>query len=118
MTQLGSRRKIDVAVVDYLTNVLHPIVRQRDPGVKTYALHDLSMMADFEFEARTRMLRWCVQHRNEFSDTGIAHPPLTSMWTMVINVAKVTLDSGGFPFRIYPSIDLGIAALGLRCRGL
>ena len=114
VTQLGARKIIDQAMVDYLITTVHSEVRKRFVGFRTYALHDWSSMEDFDFEARGRIVSWCVQHRSEFVDTGIAHPPLTPLWKMAIHVGKVALDAGKFPFHLFPSIELGIQVLGLR----
>ena len=114
VTQLGARKTIDQSMVDYLINTVHVEVRKRFGGVQTYALHDWSSIEDFDFQARTRLLTWCVAHRREFVDTGIAHPPLTPVWKMAINVGKVTLDAGKFPFHLFPSVELGIEVLGLQ----
>jgi hypothetical protein len=114
VTQLGACKIIDQPMVDYLINILHDEVRKRFDGVQTYALHDWSSIEDFDFRARTRLLTWCVAHRREFADSGIAHPPLSPAWKMAINVGKVTLDAGKFPFHLFPSVELGIEVLGLR----
>lgn len=114
VTQLGACKTIDQPMVEYLINTVHAEVRMRFNGLQTYALHDWSSIADFDFRARTRLLTWCVAHRREFADTGIAHPPLSPVWNMAINVGKLTLDAGKFPFHLFPSVELGIEVLGLQ----
>ncbi len=101
-------------MTDYLIGVVHATVRTRFGTMKTCALHDLASMEDYEFDARNALVGWCVQHRHEFTQTGIAHPKLTPFWNMAIQAAKFTLDAGGFPFRLYPSVEHGIEVLGVQ----
>lgn len=114
VTQLGSRKHMDQGMSQYLTDVLHPRVRERFGDRKTYALHDVTTMINFDYGARAHMVSWCIEHRREFQLTGMAHPPLNALWNMVINAPMVALSAAGFPLKLFTRLEDGIALFGLR----
>ena len=113
VTQLGIRTHIDSGMARYLMHRVHRAVRAKFRE-KTYALHDWTCAESFDLEARGLLIRFCIDHRSDFIDTGVAHPPLTPLWRMATAIGKKALDVGGVPFQLFPTIEEGIARLKLR----
>lgn len=116
VTQLGSRKMIDLRLARYLTDSLHNRVREHFRGKKTFALHDWSTLEDFEYSARTLLVTFCLSNQKDFADTGIVHPPLNALWNLAINAAKTGLEFGHFPFRVFPNLDEALRAFQFQAR--
>lgn len=117
VTTLGAQTRVDLDVARFLTGPVHELsVRSARRSAGLVAVHDWSALTDYDPDARTLLVDWCLAHRGAFERSGVVRPRVGPFLDMAITVAATTLRVARMPFEIFDSLGDAMRRFGLRAR--
>lgn len=117
VTSLGAQTRVDLPVARFLTGPVHQLsIRAAGRATGLITIHDWSTLTDYDPEARTYLVDWCLAHRAAFERSAVVRPRVGPLFDMAITVAATTLRVARMPFEIFDSLGDGMRRFGLRAR--